>query len=64
MISRKTMKKMRMILDLEEDTVIVGKEKINLRVTESGIYQLPLEGNAIDQLDTDDRGSRDKVDIS
>ena len=31
MISRETMKKMRMTIDLEEDTAIVGREKINLR---------------------------------
>ena len=36
---RETMKKMKMIINLEEDLVIVGKEKINLRVTESGSRQ-------------------------
>ena len=46
------MKKMRMTLDLEEDMAIVGEEALKLRVTESGIHLLPLEGEVIEQLGT------------
>ena len=58
MISRETMKKMRITMDLEEDMVIIGEGKVKLRVSKSGKYLLPLERNVREHANTDAKGRR------
>ena len=42
-MSKDMMKKMKMVMDLEDDLVLVEVKKIDPRTTESGIYIMPLE---------------------
>lgn len=46
LMSKKTMKEMKMRIDLEKDTSSVWGVTIDLKTTESGHYLLPLLGDA------------------
>ena len=44
-MSKDMMKKMRMVIEWEDDTVLIEGKKINRGTMESGIYILPLESD-------------------
>ena len=67
-MSKDMMKQMRMVIDLEDDTVLVEGKKIDLETMESGIYikvrkkaKQNLEVDAVESLVKERRRQEDQV---